>query len=72
MQALLFVLLLRGFLCLPMRDGGKPLLFFCSFALMQKNQKIKPGPIAPRGLAGSRLPIYSTDHFFLAAIARDT
>jgi len=43
------------------------LLFFClegsrSFALMQKNQKIKPGPIPPGGLAGLLLPRCGFDY----------
>jgi hypothetical protein len=42
--------------------------FFCSFALMQKNQKIKPGLIAPRSLASQLLPRCCSDYFLLAAV----
>ena len=41
---------------LVLAGGRKSRLFYCSFALTQKNQKVKSGPIAPRGLTGHRHP----------------
>jgi hypothetical protein len=37
-------------------------LFLCSFRLIEKNQKIKDGMIAPRICPGQRLPLCGLHH----------
>lgn len=63
---------------LLIRNGGRRDRLRRSFALMQKNQKIKSGPIALprwrdrlRGVTGQRLPRRSFDHILHASLARD-
>ena len=45
---------------------NRPPPLYCSFVLIQKNQKIKASPIPPDGLPGLRLPLCGLAQLLLA------